>query len=240
MSGNKTRFHSSHQRMKTKFSILFLFLTAGICGAQTNFSITTPGNVFQFSLDGTTNGAPAGQGEFINNSPPLTLAAGATYTFSISTTPGFHPVEINTTNSNATNFQFSGASPQAITTGDITLTIPSTDFPTNLFYICALHGFYGVITVVPPTAPTAPPPNTIISIALTSTNVTVTSTGTDTPYLLVPQFNSNLVSGVWLDVPAGFNPTNTFANGTNVTVFDRLEPICGPNVFIRISQQPPQ
>ncbi len=226
--------------MKTKFCILFLSLTAGICGAQTNFSITTPNNGFQFALNGSTNGAPGGQGEFVNNSPPITLAAGATYTFSISTTPAFHLFEINTTNSGLSNFQYTGASPQAVTNGTVTLTIPSTGFPTNLFYICQLHGFYGLITVVPPSAPTAPPPNTIISIALTSTNVTVTSTGTDTPYLLVPQFNSNLVSGAWQDVPAGFNPTNSFANGTNVTVFNRLEPICGPNVFIRISQQPPQ
>lgn len=226
--------------MKTKLGIFFLFLAAGICGAQTNFSISTPGASFQFFLNGSTNGAPAGQGEFINNSPPITLAAGATYTFSISTTPAFHVFEINTAPTNSTLAQFSGASPQSVTNGTVTLVLPSTGFPTNLFYICQLHGFYGVITVVPPTSPTAPPPNTIISIALTSTNVTVTSTGTDTPFLLVPQFNSNLVSGVWQDVPAGFNPTNTFANGTNVTVFDRLEPICGPDVFIRISQQPPQ
>jgi hypothetical protein len=41
---------------------------------------------------------------------------------------------------------------------------------------------------------------------------------------------------VWASVP-GF--TNTFANGTNVTTFDRLDPICGPNVFLRVSQQPP-
>ena len=40
---------------------------------------------------------------------------------------------------------------------------------------------------------------------------------------------------VWSPVPSY---TNTFANGTNTTVFERLDPICGPNVFLRISQQP--
>ena len=52
----------------------------------------------------------------------------------------------------------------------------------------------------------------------------------------VPQFSSNLLYGSWAAV---LNYTNTFADATNVTTFDRLDPICGPNVFLRISQQPP-
>jgi len=203
---------------------------ATICHAQTqtNFTITTPGGQFAFMVDNNTN-----------TNPTLTLTAGATYSFTINTTPLTHPVDINTNTSFpfSSNF-YSGASPQAITSGTIILTIPPVNFPTNLYYQCNIHGFFGQINVVPPAA-TPPPPNTIISIVLSPTNVTVTSTGTTTTYAFVPQFSSNLVSGTWLDVSNFANITNTFADGTNTTVFNRLEPICGPNVFIRISQQPP-
>jgi hypothetical protein len=67
----------------------------------------------------------------------------------------------------------------------------------------------------------------------------VKSTGAATTYNLVPEFRSNLVTGAWLDVPSF---TNNFADGTNTTTFGRLEPVCGPNVFLRIShsQRPPQ
>jgi hypothetical protein len=53
---------------------------------------------------------------------------------------------------------------------------------------------------------------------------------------LVPQFSSNITSGVWQAVPTY---TNFFNNGTNTTTFDRLDAICGSRVFLRISQQPP-
>ena len=118
--------------------------------------------------------------------------------------------------------------------GTITLVIPSTNFPTTLYYECNQHFFYGVITVVPPTAQ-PPPPNTIISLIVGPTLVTMISSGTNTTYSLVPQFDSNVIDGNWQDVP-GF--TNTFANGTNMTVFDRLDSICGSNVFLRITQRP--
>ena len=61
------------------------------------------------------------------------------------------------------------------------------------------------------------------------------SSGTNTSYSLVPQFDSNVVDGNWQDVPSF---TNTFADGTNTTVFDRLDSICGSNVFLRITQRP--
>jgi hypothetical protein len=67
------------------------------------------------------------------------------------------------------------------------------------------------------------------------TQIVMTSTGTNTTWLLVPEYSSNLVSGLWAPVPSF---TNHFANGTNTTVFDRLDPICGPTVFLRIRQQP--
>ena len=130
---------------------------------------------------------------------------------------------------------FAGATPTSTTSGTMTLVIPATGFPTTLYYECNLHFFFGVITVVPPVV-SAPPSNHIISIVLSPTSVTMFSDGTNTTYNLVPQFNSNVFDGHWLDVP-GF--TNVFANGTNTTSFDRLDAVCGPNVFLRISQRPP-
>ncbi len=205
--------------------------------AQTNFAVTTPGSSFQYSVNGLpATGSP---GDFVQNSPTLTVTAGNTYTFTVNVA-SFHPMVVGTNFATSSvpppsTYEYSNASPQIVTSGTITLTIPATNFPTNLYYQCNLHGFYGIINVLPPPVPTPPPQNIIISLVV-GTNVVVTSTGTNTTYTLVPQFNSNLVSGTWQSVPSF---TNTFSNGTNVTSFGRLEPICGPNVFLRISQQPP-
>ena len=65
-------------------------------------------------------------------------------------------------------------------------------------------------------------------------NVVMTSVGVGIIWLLIPEFTSNLVNGAWAPVP-GF--TNSFIDGTNTTVFNRLDPICGPNVFLRLRQR---
>jgi len=223
-------------KMKLWISVLTAAMTA-ICHAQTNFNIITPNPFvapFHFAITNTPGIDPAA------TNPTITISAGATYTFTINTAAGFHPVDINTNTSFpfASN-AFAGASPQNISSGTITLTIPPTNFPTTLYYICTVHGFFGQINVTPPAA-TPPPPNTIVSIVLSPTNVTITSTGTTTTYAFVPQFSSNLVNGTWLDVSNFANITNSFDGATNTTVFDRLDAICGSNVFIRISQEPPQ
>jgi hypothetical protein len=205
---------------------------AGIASAQSSFAVTTPDFIYD------VNGLPAtgAPGFFVQNSPTLSLVAGNTYTFNINAS-SLHPMVIVTNSSgnpSPSSYEYSNASPQIVSSGTITLTIPAVNFPSTLYYQCDFHGFYGVINVLPPQSP-APPPNRIISL-LVSTNVVVLSTGTNTTYTLVPQFSSNLVSGAWLPVP-GY--TNIFANGTNTTTFDRLDAICGPNVYLRISQQPP-
>ena len=217
-------------------AVLVLAL-AGPVRAQTNFGVTTPGGVFQYFINGVNNtGTGPGNigGAPTNNCPPLTLAAGQTYTLSVSVS-ATHPLGIVTTipPSVAT---YSNASPQGATAGTVTLTIPATNFPSTLYYQCNIHHFYGVITIVPPVEP-PPPPNTIISIVVSPGGVTVTSNGTNTTYALVPQFNSNVIDGNWHDVPTF---TNNFANGTNITTFGRLDALCGSNVFVRISQRPPQ
>jgi hypothetical protein len=207
----------------------------GAARAQTNFGVTTPSSVFQFFIDGANNtGTGTGGLGPTNNSPPLTLTAGQTYTFTVSTA-AFHPFEIVTNTPQSGAAHYTNANPVSTSSGTMTLVIPATDFPTTLYYECAVHFFYGVITVVPPVN-NAPPANHIISIVLTPDSVTLTSDGTNTTYNLVPQFNSNVFDGNWQDVPSF---TNVFASGTNTTSFNRLDAVCGPNVFLRISQRPP-
>ena len=192
--------------------------TAAQAQFHTN-TITTPGGSFAFSVDGS----------FPPSNPTITLTAGVTNILHIDTA-SFHPVVI--TMSPDTFDTYSGADPQNINSGDISLMTPSSGFPTTLYYMCSQHGFYGEIDLSALTGP-MPPPNLILSIVV-GTNVVMTSTGTNTTWLLIPEFSSNITSGVWSPVP-GYN--NTFANGTNTTVFDRLDPICGPNVFLRLRQQ---
>jgi hypothetical protein len=225
------------QKASLLAAVLVLALAVAGRAQPTNFGVTTPAG-FQYFINGVNN-TGTGQGNIggtpTNNCPPLTLAAGQTYTFTVNV-GATHPLGVVTTipPSVAT---YSNASPQGITSGTVTLTIPSTNFPSTLYYQCNTHHFYGVITVVPPVQQPAPPRNTIISIVVTPDGVTVDSSGTNTTYLLVPQFNSNVVDGNWHDVPTF---TNTFANGTNTTTFGRLDALCGSNVFVRISQRPPQ
>jgi hypothetical protein len=208
----------------------------GAASAQTNFGVTTPGNVFQFFIDGVNNTGAGANGGLAptNNSPPLTLTAGQTYTFTVNTTVGFHPMEIVTNTPHSGAIHYTNATPVSTSSGTMTLVIPATGFPTTLYYECALHFFYGVITVLPPVN-NAPPSNHIISIVISPDSVTLTSDGTNTTYTLVPQFNSNVVDGNWHDVPVF---TNVFSNGTNTTSFDRLDSVCGSNVFLRITQRP--
>ena len=197
--------------------LLLLRLGSDVCHADyhTN-TITTPGGTFAFSVDGSAA-----------NNPTISLVAGVTNILIINTS-SFHPVVITSTA--VTSNTYSNASPQNINSGNINLTTPTSGFPTTLYYMCKIHGFFGQINI---TAPPSPPPNTILKV-MVGTNVVMVSTGTNTTWLLVPEYSSNLVNGAWAAVPTY---TNTYANGTNTTTFSRLDPICGPNVFLRLRQQ---
>src|ERR1700722_4531600 len=66
--------------------------TAAICPAQTNFTVTSPNYIFDINGVGTG----LSPGFDVNNSPALSLHAGATYTFPVSTA-SIHPMGIVTT-----------------------------------------------------------------------------------------------------------------------------------------------
>jgi hypothetical protein len=188
------------------------------CQAQFHTNvITTPGGVSSFTVDGT------------GGNPTINLTAGVTNILRINSS-GSHPVVITKTIN--TSDRYTNASPQNINSGSITLNTPGTGFPTTLFYMCSVHGFFGQISFTVPASP-VPPPNLILSI-MVGTNIVMKSTGTNTTWLLIPEYNSNLLNATWAPVPSF---TNNLVNGTNTTVFDRLDPICGPNVFLRLRQQ---
>ena len=205
--------------------------TAGTGRAQVvisppNYTVTTPGSEFEFAVNGITSGQPA-QDANVDDSLNFSLNAGATYILSMNTA-SFHPVDICT--SPNTSSHYSGASAQVVSSGIVTLTIPATNYPATLYYICNNHLFYGEITVNPP----QPPPDATILQSSVTTNIVLTFSGGTNTIQLTPQFSSNLVDNVWLPVP-GY--TNTFSgNGTNTTSFGRLDAVCGPDVFLRISQ----
>ena len=223
-------------RLKVMTGFLALTLwSAGLAIGQAqviisppNFTVTTPGNEFEYLVNGTSSGDAATDAN-VDDSLNFTLNAGATYIFSMNT-GSTHPVDI-CTNPDTSSF-YVGASAQAIHAGTVQVTIPATNYPATLYYICNVHTFYGVITIAPPQAP---PPATILQASLT-TNIVLTFSGGTNVIQLTPQYSSNLTSGPWLPVPSY---TNTFSgNGTNTTSFERLDDICGPAVFLRISQVP--
>ena len=223
----KTLFHRQSARLFFALCVLVTGLTrAQIVVSPPNYAIATPGTQFEFQVNGvnTTSNMVAGTDDSLN----FGLNAGATYIFSVNTA-SIHPMDICTTNS--TSAHYSGASAQAVSSGTVTLTIPATNYPPKLFYICNIHSFYGIITVNPP----QPPPLANITRTSITTNIILTFSGGTNTIQLVPQFSSNLANNVWLPVP---KYTNTYSGtGTNnTTSFGRLDAICGPDVFIRISQ----
>lgn len=115
------------KNLKT-LAIALYFVGAGICRAQyhTN-TITTPDDfVLNFSVDGSPQ-----------TSPTIELQAGVTNILDVQTFAD-HPVEIIS----ADTFGFyDGASPQVVNDQPITLTTPSSGFPTTLDDACAIHGF---------------------------------------------------------------------------------------------------
>jgi hypothetical protein len=200
-----------------RFWLLILSFSISTATRAADFNVTAPANDFFYTIN---NQAP---------DPTLTLTRGQTYTFQVNTDSS-HPFAI-TTDFFPVNTP-PGVSNNDIFSGTITYVVPM-DAPDTLFYVCSLHFFGGMINIVDPLPPPAPNVK-IISVSLTSSNVTLISTGTN-GWTGIPEFSSNLFLNNWTVVP-GYS--NTFVNGTNTALFDRLEAICGPNVFLRVRNTP--
>ena len=177
-----------------------------------DFIVNTPGSYYTFN-----GGDP---------NPTLTLTRGVTYTFFIDADPS-HPFEIASDLVGTTWDE--GVVNNNIFNGLLTFTVP-VNAPDTLYYICSIHFFGGEITIVDPPLP--PVLVRIVSLDVSTSNVVIRSLGTNgNGWLAIPEFSSNLLVSNWTMVPSF---SNSFLNGTNVTAFSRLDPICGPNVFLRM------
>ncbi len=173
-----------------------------------DFSVTTPNDQFAFQINGV-------------DSPTLMLVRGQTYTFAVSTSPGFHPFHIESP----------GVVNNDIDSGTLTYTVPTN--AENYIYFCSIHGLSmqgDIMTVAPQSAP---PPNIKILNVAVGTNIVLTSTGTNT-WSVIPEFSTNLVTTNWFGLTV---QTNRFFGGTNETICGKPP---GTEVFIRIRSQPNQ
>jgi len=198
--------------------LVLILSTVGTSLGQTTNTITSADNPNRFLVNG------------VNNNPAFSLQAGTTNSLIIQTSSS-HPVVIQTAPINSSANRYSGATPQNLNNGTIRVTIPLIGYPSVLYYVCNQHGFFGQINI---TDPPPPPRNTILSLSVGPSNVVMKSTGTNTAWMFVPEFSSNLIT--WAPVPSF---SNSIANGTNTTTFNRLDPICGPNVYLRVNQKAP-
>lgn len=163
----------------------------------------------------------------------LTLQRGVTYVFQVNESSfPFHPFYIKTAFTiGAGDVYTSGVTGNGTTGGNLVFAVPM-DAPDILYYHCGNHAPMGAqLTIVSPPSP--PPTGKIVLVSITDTGVTMQSLGASN-WTAIPEFSSNLTLNAWATVP---NYTNTFANGTNTTTFNRLDPICGPNVFLRVRNQ---
>src|SRR5262245_6211976 len=156
-----------------------------------DFTVTTPNAQFAFNINGV-------------NSATLTLVRGQTYTFDVSTTPGFHPFHIESP----------GVVNNDISTGTMTYTVPTA--ASNYIYYCTVHGLsmQGTINTIEAASP--PPSIKILSVSV-SNNIVLLSTGTNT-WTVLPEFSTDLGSTNWFALTV---ETNRFANGTNETICGR-------------------
>jgi hypothetical protein len=182
--------------------------------AQTANTVTNVG-LSAYSFSGTNN-------------PTLTLMRGVTYLFNVNASG--HPFWVKTVSSIGTaNAYSSGVTGNGTQVGTLTFAVP-TNAPSTLFYNCQFHSaMKGTLNIIDPPSP---PEVRIVSIEVAQA-VVVTSTGA-AGWSPVPEYCCSLPPTNWTAVSTF---TNVFANGTNTTGFNRLDPPCGPSVFIRIREQ---
>lgn len=197
---------------------LGLFLLAQPAAAQTPLTnAVTASGLTAYIIGGQPN-------------PTLTLQRGVTYVFQVNAT--FHPFYIKTNATITASDQWTeGVTGQGVQVGTLTFAVPA-DAPDQLFYHCGNHvPMGGILNIIG--VPPSPPSVRIVYISVSDTMVTLRSTGAAN-WSAIPEYRSNLTSSAWTAVP---NYTNTFADGTNTTTFDRLDAICGPDALLRVRNQ---
>jgi hypothetical protein len=213
--------------MTTRTAVSVLVLAALVflsTVARTSAQITNQVAVSGFSY---TFSSTAG------NNPTIGLFRGVTYVFSLNAIG--HPFYIKSNISSGTGGQYTdGVVNNGATSGFLTFAVPQTA-PSTLYYNCSAHSDIGMFGTFNISDSPTPPTGEIVLISITETGVTMQSLGTN-GWRAIPEFSSNLVTGTWAPVATY---TNVLANNTNTTTFNRLDPICGPNVFLRIRNQFP-
>jgi hypothetical protein len=205
------------QKLCALGGLIGLMLTASAVsafGQSSPLTNSVVGNNLSFF---TINGQP---------NPTLTLQRGVTYVFQVN--GSIHPFYIKTNRTGLSADQFTdGVTGNGTTIGTITFAVPASA-PDLLHYQCGNHASMGGdLNIIDPPAP---PTVKIVYFSLSQSTVTIQSTGA-ADWTPVPEYSSNLTSAAWSAVP---DFTNTFSNGTNTTTFDRLDAICGQNVFLRV------
>ena len=150
-------------------SLVIPFFSAAQTISAADFSVTTPGGAFAYTINGESP------------NPTLVLVRGQTYTFAVSSS-SIHP------------FQITGAPPGSLTgnntsSGTITFTVPTAEV--NYGYECSIHHFGGTIITT-----NAPPPTIQILSLQVSSNLTLLSTGV-TNWSVIPEANTNLTTTNW-------------------------------------------
>lgn len=199
---------------RPRLAALGLALGALSSPAQTSNAV---GNVgfSAYSINGTNNAT-------------LTLLRGVTYRFNINASG--HPFWVKSVSSTGTGNAFTnGVTGNGVQVGTLTFAVP-TNAPATLSYNCQFHSaMKGTLNII---APPSPPVVRIVSISVGKA-VVVASTGA-AGWAPVPEYCCELPPTNWTVVSTF---TNVFANGTNTTSFDRVEPMSNPNVFIRVRNQ---
>ena len=200
---------------------MIALFAAGRAGAQTSNNVAPSGfTAWLFNGSAVAN-------------PTLTLYRGITYIFNVNALGHPFYVQTNIAGLGAGAYN-NGVVNNGAATGIVTFTVPA-NAPASLFYACANHASFGMHGALNILNPPTPPSGQIVQITLTPTSVTMRSLGAAS-WSAIPEYSSNLTAQAWTTVP-GFS--NVLANGTNTTMFGRLEPICGPNVLLRIRNQFP-
>jgi hypothetical protein len=187
-----------------------IFLAAVQAARPADFSVSTPNDVFAYTINGT------------GNNPTITLMRGKTYTFAVNSNPD-HPFAIGTSVFGATP---PGVSGNNTSSGTITFAVPTN--AANCVYYCSFHGFSGQIQMInAPTPPTVQIVGFKVGANLALTLRQLTTNG----FSFIPEAAINLPTTNWFALTV---QSNRFANGTN-EVFCGKPP--GTNVFVRVRIQ---